>query len=318
MPIIIPEGDNQLYDRLQESGAAVLTEEQAGHQDIRPARIGILNLMPAAAMKTTEVQWLSSISRTVLQIEPVLVKFDGDAREDTGASRGDILRRYTSFSEVAEEGLDGLIVTGDNLELRVPSSTDKPELMPLEDITYAAKLAEVIDWARANVRSTIYSCLASHFALHHLFGLEREIGESKIFGVFEHAVNRPSKNPMLAGLDDSIKSPHSRWGNIPAKAMGSAALELLAVSDTTADWLLASSPNNIGGDDLYLQGHPEYHRLDLHKEYQRDKASGQAAPVGYYTSGSETPELAWATDARALYSNWIDELYRHDLQRQVT
>jgi homoserine O-succinyltransferase len=317
MPIIVPEGDSQLYYRLQKSGAAVLTEEQASHQDIRPARIGILNLMPKPAMETTEVQWLRYMSRTVLQIEPVLVKFDDDAREGNGASRSAILSRYTSFSEVAEQGLDGLIVTGDNLELRGASSNATSKLMPLDDIKYAAQLAEVIDWARSNVRSTIYSCLASHFILNHLFGLERQIGESKIFGVFEHAVDKSSNNLIIAGLDDSIKSPHSRWGDIPVKAMGGTALELLAVSDR-AGWLLASSPNSTGGDDLYIQGHPEYDRSDLNKEYQRDKASGQAAPVGYYVPGSETPELSWVTDARALHSNWIDELYKHALQRHVT
>lgn len=316
MPIIVPEGD-RLYYRLQTSGAAVLTEEAASHQDIRPARIGMLNLMPKDSMEEAEVQWLGSMSRTVLQIEPVFVKFDNDYRERNGASRSAVLSRYTSFSEVAEQGLDGLIVTGDNLELRGASSNTTPELMPLGDIKYAAQLAGVIDWARSNVRSTIYSCLASHFVLNHLFGLERQIGESKIFGVFEHAVDRSSNKPILAGLDDSMKSPHSRWGDIPVKAMGGAALELLAASDR-AGWLLASSPNGTGGADLYIQGHPEYNRLDLDKEYQRDKATGQAAPVGYYAPNSETPALSWANDARALHSNWINELYKHALQKQVT
>ncbi len=317
MPIIVSERDSQLYYRLQEGGAAVLTEEEASHQDIRPARIGILNLMPKPVMETAEVQWLRYMSRTVLQIEPVLVKFDDDYREGSGASRSAVLGRYTSFSEVAERGLDGLIVTGDNLELRGASRKVKPELMPLDDIKYAAQLAEVIDWARCNVRSTIYSCLASHFVLNHLFGLERQIGESKIFGVFEHAVDRSSNNPIIVGLDDYIKSPHSRWGDIPVKAMGSAALELLAVSER-AGWLLASSPNSTGGDDLYIQGHPEYDRFDLHKEYQRDKADGQTAPVGYYAPGSETPVLSWSNGAKTIHSSWINELYKHALQKHVT
>lgn len=125
MPIIIPEGAEYLGSRLDNAGAAVVSELAAAQQDIRPARIGLLNLMPAAAMERTEIQWLRYISHTVLQIDPVLIKFDDDFRERQGASRSRVLERYKRFSEVASEGLDGLVVTGDNIELADPAS---PEL----------------------------------------------------------------------------------------------------------------------------------------------------------------------------------------------
>lgn len=165
MPIVINAELQGLSNRLRHAGAVVLDEEQALKQDIRPARIGLLNLMPAPAMEATENQWLRYISNTVLQIEPVLMKFDDDPRElDPGASRQKILERYTPFSEIKSLGLDGLIVTGDNLELRKENST-KHEALPFEEIKYGDSLKAIIDWAKENVFSTIYSLSTSfrHF-----------------------------------------------------------------------------------------------------------------------------------------------------------
>jgi homoserine O-succinyltransferase len=126
-------------------------------------------------MKRTETQWLQYMSHSVLQIEPVLVKFDDDKRERVGASRAEVLNRYRPFREVADSQIDGLIVTGDNLELRQSPDADPTDPLPFEEISYAEQLADVIDWARSNVRSTIYSCLASHFVLDYLYGVEREV-----------------------------------------------------------------------------------------------------------------------------------------------
>lgn len=307
MPIVIPRGEEGLGERLRQSGAAVIGEAAALHQDIRPARIGLLNLMPAATMESTEQQWLRYISHTVLQIEPVLMKFDDDFREREGASRSQILGRYQPLSSVAEQGLDGLIVTGDNLELKagIDIAYDRPELLPFTDIQYAKPLAETIDWARSNVRSTVYSCLASHYALHHLFGIERQGGDRKIFGVFEHVLNRTDSN-FTVGMDDTVAAPHSRWGDMPPEELENAGIQLLAVSREVG-WLLAQSKNQAGGDDLFIQGHPEYDRYDLHAEYQRDRDAGQKPPQNYYRA--EQPRLTWVTDARALHGNWIASLY---------
>lgn len=310
MSIIVPDGDKQLLKRLQKSGAAVVTEEEAAHQDIRPARIGILNLMPATSMETTETQWLRYISRTVLQIEPVLVKFDDDSREQDNSSRKAVLERYTKLSKVVEKGLDGLIITGDNLELKNKDASTKQELLPFNEITYAKQLADVVDWARDNVRSTIYSCLASHFAINHIYGIERELAKDKIFGVYKHDVVENSNNAFIAGLDDVFTAPHSRWGDVSIDSLQDDSLEILAIS-SIAGWILASSRNKTGGNDLLIQGHPEYDKYDLDKEYQRDKDGGQIEPINYYSKHKKTPISTWATDARALHSNWIDEIYKY-------
>lgn len=312
MPVVIsPEYEN-LYDRLNASGAMVLREEEALAQDIRPARIGLLNLMPAPAMEATENQWLRYISNTVLQVEPVLLKFDNDTRERDGASRKEALKRYTSFSKGIGDGLDGLIVTGDNLELRKDCEPDKPVALPFEEITYGPALKEIIDWARENVFSTIYSCLGSHFTLNHLYGVQRTIGESKVFGVFQHDITRYSKNPILQGMDDVISAPHSRWGNIDSQELEDAGVKVLAENEKVG-WLLAANENKAGGQDLFLQGHPEYDKYDLHSEFIRDWENGQRMPQDYYDSNNPAamPRMTWANDARALHSNWMSSIYRH-------
>ncbi len=310
MPIIIPSGEmNGLQERLDLAGAAVLSQEQAERQDIRPARIALLNLMPALAMERTETQWLRYMSHSVLQIEPVLMKFDDDLRGCDGASRAGILGRYKSFHEVSESSIDGLIITGDNLELRPDASEGKSEPLPFDDIVYAQQLADVIDWARSNVRSTIYSCLASHFALDYLYGIEREVGNAKVFGVYDHAVNHTIPSGLTSGMDDAVRAPHSRWGNVPVEALSSTPVEILAASPVVG-WLLAQDSNDAGGTDVFIQGHPEYDRHDLQTEHMRDGGLKQDQPEGYY-SPSGQPQLTWANDARVLHANWIGSIYQH-------
>jgi len=318
MPIILPFSEESLRRRLAASGAAVLTAEAAQRQDIRPARIGILNLMPAPAMEATEAQWLRYISHTVLQVEPVLIKFDHDFRERSGASRESILSRYMPFALAAADGLDGLVITGDNLELAEPTDYNRPQELPLAAIRYGSQLAEIIDWARQHIYSTIYSCLASHFALHHIYGLRREIGPRKTFGVYEHRVLTATAGHFTAGLDDTFTAPHSRWGRVEPDAVAGAGVRLLATNDE-AGWLLAEAANRAGGRDLFIQGHPEYDRGDLDREYRRNLAHGYDAPPQHYYLGdnpARQPMLTWANDARALHSNWIGAIYTHFSQDQ--
>ncbi len=310
MAIVIKDDRNDLIARFNNSGVVVTTESYALKQDFRPARIGLLNLMPAAAMQSTENQWMRYISNTVLQVEPVFVKFDDDIRERPGSSREGYLKNYIPFSEVASEGLDALIVTGDNLELK--KDTSSIEALEFDEINYGEDFKKVIDWARENVFSTIYSCLASHFALNYLHGMNRVVPGSKIFGVYEHQVDKNSKHPLLRSIDDHIRAPHSRWGTIDNSEFKDSDVEILCSSEEVG-WLLASDSNNLGGYDLYLQGHPEYDKYDLHAEFLRDWQQGQKMPKGYYAGDNPAslPELTWANDARALHSNWIAMIYKY-------
>lgn len=317
MPIVLSEA-NPLYGNLEQERTLLLTPEQAQEQDIHAARVGILNLMPGQVWRKTERLWLRHISHGILQIEPVLIKFDDDERERPGGSRHEHLKRYQPFSEVKERGLDGLIVTGDNLEVEEEADENGNRVaIPFTGeggIRYAKKLGEVIDWADENVPSTIYSCLAAHFALNHKFGLKRDIAQPKIFGVEDHT-RLETSSPFTEDMNDIIRAPHSRWGNVAPeqiKRMGGVAL--LAVSDRVG-WLLAEGWNSAGGRDLFIQGHPEYSRYDLHDEYQRDVERGlmPALPTNYYIGNNPNAgvNMSWKSDARALHDNWISYIYQH-------
>lgn len=314
MPIILRDEHELLKSRLLKSGAVVLDDFEAHSEIHRPARIGLINLMPAATMDVTELQWLRYMSNTILQVEPVLIKFDEDFRGRAGASRESILSRYVPFSEAASGGLDGLIITGGNLELAEIQVGEKKIGLDFHELKFYDQLCEIIDWARENVYSTIYSCLASHFALDHLFKMKRTILDEKIFGVFNHRVLDTLSSPFTKGFDDIIRAPHARWGSIADSEFENKDVEILACCDT-AGWLAAQSQNANAGYDLFLQGHPEYDRYDLHREFQRDWALGEAKsiPAGYYADDNPAsmPQLTWANDARALHSNWINAIYKH-------
>jgi homoserine O-succinyltransferase len=180
------------------------------------------------------------------------------------------------------------------------------------EIRYGDSLKAIIDWAKENVFSTIYSCLASHFALNHLYEIERTISEEKIFGVFDHEIKRYSTHALVQGMDDLITAPHSRWGNMIPSTLKTKGVDVLAENEQVG-WLLASDENASNGFDIYLQGHPEYDKYDLHSEFLRDWENGQKMPKDYYDSNNPAamPKMTWANDARALHSNWMGALYKH-------
>ena len=314
MPIIIREEQFRLKSRLIKAGAIVLDDIDAANQKVRPARIGLINLMPAATMEVTELQWLRYMSNTAVQIDPVLIKFDKDFRERAGASRANILTRYIPFSEAKKNGLDGLIITGGNLELANVQKGEQKIGLDFIEFKFYDQLRDIISWARSNVYSTIYSCIASHFALDQLFEMKRNIMPQKLFGVFDHEVHDTLSSPFTKGIDDIIRAPHARWGSVDISEFVNKDIEVLA-SCKTAGWLIAQSRNSLGGHDMFLQGHPEYDRYDLHREFQRDWAIGEAKsiPHGYYRNDNPASlsQLTWANDARALHSNWIAAIYRH-------
>jgi homoserine O-succinyltransferase len=253
-------------------------------------KVGLLNLMPHCSLAKTEVQWDNQIG------VDVSLRFDDDPRLEDSRSSG-YVAECLPFSEVASS-LGALVITGANLELAGPDKPETSELLAIDDIRYIEQLYNLIDWAQEAQVPVVYSCLASHIALEYLHGLERERQNPKVFGVFDHAVVQPS-HPLVSGLNESIKAPHSRWGGVPTKRLTDAGIEVIAAHEE-AGWLVA-----VSGLSIFLQGHPEYSRDDLRLEHQRDKSSGQIAPVNYYPNGDEAamPGYAWQQDARRLFVN---------------
>jgi homoserine O-succinyltransferase/O-acetyltransferase len=302
--------------RLDEAAIPHIDEAQAAQQDIYPLDVGLANLMPAPAMKATELQWFRWFgNHALLQIRPHFVKFDDDQRERSEASRAAILKRYTPLSEIADRGLHTLIVTGDNVETRDVNMAAGREPIKLEEITYKQKLDGLIEFSET-VPVTIFSCLAAHYALHRIHGLDRKILDldKKISGVYQHEVTAPD-SPLMRGMGDVVVSPHSRWGDISAEEVAKVpTLKLLAISSVVG-WLALEERLPNGNLRIYLQGHPEYDKNDLDSEYKRDRSKDpQTAtlPANYYPSDdcSKTPECNWPPYARVLHENILGETYK--------
>ncbi len=308
-PVMYP----QFARRLDAEGIPHIDEATAEEQEIHTLDSGLANLMPAAAMKATELQWYRWIGGdTVVQIRPHFIKFDDDRREREGASRSEILSRYTPLSAIRDNGLDTLVITGDNLETRevVGMSTGR-EPLELPEINYRDQLEELIAFSK-EVPVTIFSCLAAHFALNHLHGLNRKILDRKISGVFQHDVFDTSA-PLMRGMGDTMVSPHSRWGDISVEEVDEIDdLKILAASER-AGWLVLQEELPNGNLRVYLQGHPEYDKHDLDAEYKRDREKdGVGLPYGYYPDDdcSQSPDCNWPPYARVLHENILGETYR--------
>lgn len=254
-------------------------------------RVGLLNLMPAEVLPKTEHQWRDSFGSLA---EIVLLRFDNDPRRQ-GYGSAQFIDEYKPISDVADT-LDGLIVTGANLERDVDDSP-----FPFDKIHYIEQLRDVIDWAEDNTRLAVYSCLASHIVLDYVFGLQRDILPRKVFGVLCH--DSIEDDPLTRGIEAPFRAPHSRWGNIPAKLLRDAGVEVLA-EGFESGWLLASYRHS-GGTTVLIQGHPEYERDDLAVEYERDAAAGQAMPESYFPGNdtSQTPRYEWHQVRQQLFTN---------------
>lgn len=278
-------------------------------QKHEPLRIGLLNLMPNAARAATERQFISLVGQATKEVEPVLIRLEWIPKR--GADRME--KYYNRFQDVKHEGLDGLIISGANLEL-VPGGG---ALLPFEEFLHYNELRELVDWARDNVSSTLFSCLATHFALKQHYGLERELGSAhfgplKSFGVFEHTVHHAAAGDsgLLDDINDRVFAPHSRWGNVTADLVEQVQEIQLAMTNDMIGWHMGIGR---GGREVYLQGHPEYDRMDLHSEYQRDKENGQPMPFNYYPADNDTkmPLMNWKADGNILFRNWVQWIFNY-------
>jgi len=285
------------FSYLKHESVFELSTERAARQDIRPLEIGILNLMPSSVVERTELQFLRLLANTPLQIRPTFVYFDVHKSQSKQKHFDSF---YRSFHEVKKRGLDGLIITGANLEQYA-----------FEDVLYWSELTKLLEWAHTHVTSTIFSCWAAHAKLYHEYGIRPHTYRKKKFGIFTHRVHHESGSPFVAGMDDEILVPNSRWRGIErADIARKKNLKILIDSTDAGPHLIAGR----GGRDIYLQGHPEYDRSDIAAEYFRDKRAGIAIspPLNYFPGGKDTkiPAKNWGANGQVFYSNWINWVYQ--------
>jgi homoserine O-succinyltransferase len=243
------------FERLREEGHDVLNVDRARHQDIRELHVGLLNMMPDAALEATERQFLRLLgsSNRIAQFYVHPFTVDGVPRE--GAANEHVAHYYKSFEQIKAEGLDALVITGAN-----------PVESEISRETFWKGLVEVMSWASEKVCSTYCSCLASHAAFKVYHGIERTPYRQKLWGVFTHRVVQ-RKHPLVAGINTRFETPHSRWNDVPPRQIEAAGMKVLVESEK-AGALAAVSPDQFRF--LYFQGHPEYDGNSLLKEYKRE------------------------------------------------
>ena len=243
------------FDRLRAEGLTVLDTERARHQDIRELHVGLLNMMPDAALAATERQFYRLVgeSNPIAQFHMHPFTLEGLPR--SAQARAYVENYYEPFDKVREEGLDALIVTGANVTH--PELSDEPFWEPL---------IEVFDWAYENVTSTLCSCLATHAVLQFRYGQKRRPQKEKVWGVFEHRVVNNS-HPMVNDVNTRFMVPHSRWNEVSRQQFEAAGLRVLVESEAVGVHLATSAD---GLRVVMFQGHQEYDTVSLLKEYQRE------------------------------------------------
>ncbi len=254
MPLVA-HNDLPTFDRLRQEGQKILAPDRALHQDIRELHIGLLNMMPDAALGATERQFFRLVGESNPIAQFYVHPFTLDTLPRGEKGRAHIERYYEDFTRIREQGLDALIITGANVTHA--NLSDEPFWKPL---------SEVIDWAWENVTSTLCSCLATHAVLESCYKRKRVHQPSKRWGVFEHLVTDRS-HPLVNDVNTRFDVPHSRWNDVSRSQFETAGLRILAESPEVGVHL-AVSPD--GFRQVFFQGHPEYDIISLIKEYKRE------------------------------------------------
>ena len=290
MPLNLPDRLPAI-ELLKEENIFVIDTSRAKHQDIRPLRIVILNLMPLKI--TTETDLIRLLSNSPLQVELSFMKIKSHTSKNTPVEH--MKEFYMDFDQIRNEKFDGMIITGAPVEQ-----------MDFEEVSYWDEMKEIFDWTRSHVTSTFYICWAAQAGLYHHYGVPKHPLDKKMFGIFEHQVLDPL-HPIFRGFDDSFFVPHSRHTEVRKE-------DILKVPELT---LLSESADSgvymamaRGGREFFVTGHSEYSPLTLDTEYRRDVNKGLPidVPTNYYVDNDpdKGPFVRWRGHANLLFSNWLN------------
>ena len=290
MPIRV-QNDLPVRGILEQENIFVMDESRAMEQDIRPLKIGLLNLMPLK--EDTELQILRMLSNTPLQVDVIFVNVSSHVSKNTSTSH--LNKFYVPFKDIKKQKFDGFIITGAPVEQ-----------MPFEEVDYWEELKEIMDWTKTHVTSTLHLCWGAQAGLYYHYGVDKVQLPAKMFGVFEHYVQN-RKTPLLRGFDDVFLAPHSRHTTVPVEKIRNIPnMTILAESDEAGVFLCMTED----GKQIFVMGHPEYDRVTLHNEYMRDRNKGLdiEVPKNYYIDDNceNKPLLTWRSHANNLYTNWIN------------
>jgi homoserine O-succinyltransferase len=290
MPINVPDRLPAI-DVLRQENIFVMTESTAIHQDIRPLRIAVLNLMPIK--QTTETQIIRMLSNSPLQIELELVHIASHISKNTPQEH--LKTFYKDYREIMQHKYDGFIITGAPIEH-----------LEFEQVDYWKEIQEIMDWTVHNVTSTLFICWAAQAGLYHFYGIPKYKLPAKMFGVFEHRVTDPML-PLVRGFDDVFMAPHSRHTEVRREDIEKIPeLQIVAYSLQAGVHVVMDR----NGRKIFVTGHFEYDPHTLHHEYVRDKNKGLDIdiPQNYFLNDdpSQRPVVTWRSHANLFFANWLN------------
>ncbi len=254
MPLVA-HTDLPAFSRLREEGGTVLPSHYALHQDIRAMHIGLLNMMPDAALAATERQFFRLVGESNQIAQFYMHPFTLAELPRGPGGQAHVEQYYETFETIKQAGLDALIITGANVNQ--PDLAMEPFWEPL---------AEVVEWAWNNVTSTLCSCLATHAVMQARYGERRRHRGPKLWGVFDHRVVDRG-HPLVAGVNTRFDVPHSRFNDVSREQFERHGLKVLVESEQAGVHLAVSRD---GFRMVFFQGHPEYDSISLLKEYKRE------------------------------------------------
>jgi homoserine O-succinyltransferase len=294
MPIKIPDA-LPARATLEAEGVVLMRETDAARQDIRPMRIGLLNLMPDKPK--TETQFARLLGATPLQVELSLVHLASHTSRNTSAEH--LAAFYRTWDEVANERFDGFIITGAPVET-----------LPFEQVGYWDELRRILDWTQAHVHSGLTVCWGAQAALWHFHGIGKHVLPEKRSGVYTHKLTSPY-SPYLRGMSDEIDIPVSRWTEVRSEDLPAEAGLNVLLDSQEAGLCLIEDPAHRA---LHMFNHLEYDATTLAEEFARDRAKDPEtpAPARYFPDDDlgRAPKNRWRSHAHLLFANWINQIYQ--------
>ena len=290
MPIKIPF-DLPARKVIEGENIFVMDEIRASNQDIRPLEILILNLMPTKI--DTETQLLRLLGNTPLQVETELIHTTTYKSKNTPEEH--LLKFYKTFEDVRHRTFDGMIITGAPVEH-----------LEFEEVEYWDELCRIMEWSKTHVHSTFHICWGAQAALYYHFGIKKYPLSEKLFGIFEHQVERKS-SILCRGFDEIFMVPHSRHTTIKREEVEEhPEIKIIASSEKAGIYIMSTE----NGKQIFITGHSEYDQYTLEKEYLRDKNAGLPihVPYNYYPNDDDSlpPMVKWRSHANLLYANWLN------------
>ncbi|MBE6840329.1 MAG: homoserine O-succinyltransferase [Ruminococcus sp.] len=290
MPIRI-SSELPAFKTLMNENIFVMAQDRAEHQDIRPLKVVILNIMPKKI--ETESQLLRLLSNTPLQVDVDLLHVASHVSKNTSLNH--LAAFYKTFDEIKDSRYDGMIITGAPVEL-----------LDYEEVDYWDEICKIMDWSTTHVFSTLHICWAAQAGLYHHFGIPKYPLERKMFGIFPHKAEVENCQ-LLRGFDDIFLVPHSRNTEIRREDIEkNNQLEILTSSEFSGVHIVA----NKNGRQYFITGHSEYDRDTIANEYFRDKDKGIdiQIPYNYFPDDDPTksPEFSWRCTANLMFSNWLN------------